>query len=103
MINLIPYDRKNPDMAKRAAELSRNMIKVWKSKGWGVFRTHVGLMDQAADTYDFNDGALWKLNEKIHNVLDPNGILAPGKSGVWPESYDKSQWVMGREYMEGGK
>lgn len=86
-------------MPKRAAWLARTLIRVWKENGWSVFRTHVGLMDQAANMFDFNDGALWKLHEKIHNQLDPNGILAPGKSGVWPESYDKSQWVLGKEYM----
>ncbi|KAJ4421743.1 hypothetical protein N0V82_003587 [Gnomoniopsis sp. IMI 355080] len=96
---LITYDRKHPDMPKRAAWLARTLVKVWKENGWTVFRTHVGLMDQVADMFDFNDGALWKLHEKIHNKLDPNGILAPGKSGVWPEGYDKSQWVMGKEYM----
>ncbi len=33
-------------------------------------------MDQVASTYSWNDGALMKLNERIKDALDPNGILA---------------------------
>ena len=25
--------------------------------------------------------------ETIKDTLDPNGILAPGKSGIWPRRY----------------
>jgi FAD/FMN-containing dehydrogenase len=41
-------------------------------------------MDQVARTYDFNGGALMRMNERVKDVLDPNGILAPGKNGIWP-------------------
>ena len=33
----------------------------------------------------WNGGALRKLNETVKDALDPNGILAPGKSGIWPK------------------
>ena len=42
-------------------------------------------MDLVADSYDWGGGALKKLNEKVKDALDPNGILAPGKSGIWPK------------------
>jgi hypothetical protein len=40
-------------------------------------------MDHVAGTYDWNGGALLKLNQKVKDALDPNGVLAPGKSGIW--------------------
>jgi 4-cresol dehydrogenase (hydroxylating) len=40
-------------------------------------------MDLIAGTYDFNNGAMGRLNNKLKATLDPNGILAPGKSGIW--------------------
>lgn len=51
-------------------------------------------MDQIADTYNFNDNAQMKLNENIKNALDPKGILAPGKNGIWPSTYDKQAWKL---------
>jgi hypothetical protein len=51
-------------------------------------------MDQIAGTYNFNDNANMKLNEEIKNALDPKGILAPGKNGIWPATYDKRAWVI---------
>jgi 4-cresol dehydrogenase (hydroxylating) len=42
-----------------------------------------------ADCYDYNNHALRRLNERIKNALDPAGILAPGKSGIWPSAYRK--------------
>ena len=41
-------------------------------------------MDLAAAQYDFNDHALMRLSGTIKTALDPNGILSPGKQGIWP-------------------
>lgn len=49
-------------------------------------------MDQVAETYDFNDNAKMKLDEQLKNTLDPKGILAPGKNGVWPKNYNREEW-----------
>ena len=45
-------------------------------------------MSSVAETYDFNDHAIGKLNETIKNVLDPNDILAPGKNGIGGKKYN---------------
>ncbi len=42
-------------------------------------------MDQIANVYNWGNGAALKFNEELKDALDPNGILAPGKSGIWPK------------------
>ncbi len=34
-------------------------------------------------TFDDNDGTLLRCHERITDALDPNGIMAPGKPGIW--------------------
>lgn len=51
-------------------------------------------MDQIAETYNWNENILMKFNERIKNAVDPKGILAPGKSGVWPAAYPKSVYKL---------
>jgi 4-cresol dehydrogenase (hydroxylating) len=62
-------------------------VKDATEKRYGEYRTHIDYMDLVASTYDFNDNALRRTNEAIKDTLDPNGILAPGKSGIWPKRY----------------
>ena len=40
-----------------------------------------------SDQNDFNNYAYRRFLETIKDALDPNGILSPGKMGVWPEKY----------------
>ena len=51
-------------------------------------------MDDVAETYSFNNNINMRLNEWIKDSVDPNGIIAPGKNGVWPRGYrvQAQQW-----------
>jgi 4-cresol dehydrogenase (hydroxylating) len=41
--------------------------------------------DQVAKTYSFNDNSLLHFQELLKDAADPNGIIAPGRGGVWPK------------------
>lgn len=83
-VNAMIFNKDDPEMMKKVDPFFRTLVKDAEAQGYGEYRTHLDYMDLVAKTYSFNDNALLKLNEKVKDALDPNGILAPGKSGIWP-------------------
>lgn len=90
----IVYDRGDPERRSAALKCLRAMVDDAAKLGYGEYRTHLALMDQVAGTYSWGDGALMKFNEKLKDCLDPKGILAPGRCGIWPERYRGRGWEM---------
>ncbi|KAF4982851.1 hypothetical protein FZEAL_1601 [Fusarium zealandicum] len=88
------FDRMDEDSCRRAHKLISTLIEDAANRGWGEYRTHLALMDQIAQTYSFNDNAQMHLNTTIKNALDPKGILAPGKNGIWPKNYDPKKYAI---------
>jgi len=86
-VNAVLLNKDDPDLMKRVDPFLRTLIADAKAQGYGEYRTHLDYMDTVAATYDFNDGAMLRLNEKVKNALDPAGIIAPGKSGIWPTAF----------------
>jgi 4-cresol dehydrogenase (hydroxylating) len=83
-VNAMIFDQDDPAMMARIDPFFRTLVADAKAHGYGEYRTHLDYMDLVASSYDWNGSALLKLNEKVKDALDPNGILAPGKSGIWP-------------------
>lgn len=91
IVNMV-YDRGDPTSRANAYACMRAMVDDAAKEGYGEYRTHLLLADQVAGTYSWNNHAQMRFNETLKDALDPNGILAPGRSGVWPRRYRGKAW-----------
>ena len=89
-VNAIQFNKDDPAMMQRVDPFLEALIADARTRGYCEYRTHLDYMDAVADTYDFNDHALRRLNQRVKDALDPAGVIAPGKSGVWPSAHPKA-------------
>lgn len=83
MVNMIPFNVQDETQVGAAYAHARHMVATAGKLGYGEYRAHLSFMDLAADQFGYNDHAQRRFNEAIKDTLDPNGIIAPGKSGIW--------------------
>lgn len=74
------FDKSDPAEEQKADTCYREMVTRFGEQGWASYRTGVPSMDLVAAQYgqvnrDFN--------KLLKNAIDPKGILAPGKSGIY--------------------
>jgi 4-cresol dehydrogenase (hydroxylating) len=73
------FDKSDPEQEKKADACYRELVTSFGKKGWASYRTGVNSMELVAQQYgqvnrDFN--------KLLKNAIDPNGVIAPGKSGI---------------------
>ena len=83
-IMAFPISRTNVEQNRRSREAFRHLVKVAAEHGWGEYRTAPAFQDDVMAAYSYNDHSLLRLHETIKDAVDPNGILAAGRSGIWP-------------------
>jgi 4-cresol dehydrogenase (hydroxylating) len=88
-IYLFPFfiSRSNKELNKQVYEQFIQLVKIGAKHGWTEYRAAPLFQDLVASTYSFNDGALLRFQNKLKDAIDPNGILAPGRGGIWPKRY----------------
>jgi len=85
-VTMVIFDTKNEAQARAAYDVSKKLVVEAAKSGFGEYRAHLDFMDLAAEQYSFNNHAYRRFCETLKDALDPNGILAPGKQGIWPKS-----------------
>jgi (+)-pinoresinol hydroxylase len=75
---------------KRRRDIFKRLVDTCGEKGWAEYRTPPAFQDIVMGQYSFNDHVLRRFHETIKDAIDPNGILSPGKSGIWPRHLRKA-------------
>jgi 4-cresol dehydrogenase (hydroxylating) len=90
-VTMVIFDTSNEAEVRRAYDTSRLLVRECAKHGYGEYRAHLDFMDLAAEQYSFGDHAYLRFAETIKDAVDPNGILSPGKQGIWPRSYREAR------------
>jgi 4-cresol dehydrogenase (hydroxylating) len=69
-INMLMYDRDNAQQVANIRKLFNALITQTAQAGYGEYRTHLGWMDPVNATFNFNDHAQRRLNERsrMHSI-----------------------------------
>jgi 4-cresol dehydrogenase (hydroxylating) len=70
---------------RKARAFFRHLITLAAQHGWGEYRAHPVFMEEVMGVYSFNDHALRRFHQMLKDALDPEGILAAGRYGIWPK------------------
>ena len=84
MVSPLLYDTTNEAQVKAAYDVYRRLVRLTGEAGYGLYRGHIGFMDDIAAQYGWGDHAMLRLYGTLKHALDPDGILSPGKQGIWP-------------------
>ena len=76
---------------QKSRDLFKRLVEACGAKGFGEYRAHAAFQTEAMAQYSFSDNAMLKFYETIKDAIDPNGILSPGKSGIWPKRLRATQ------------
>lgn len=68
----------------RRREVFRALVTACGQKGWGEYRAPVIFQDDAQAQFSFNNHVHRRFIETLYAAVDPNGILSPGRMGIWP-------------------
>ena len=70
---------------RRRREIFKQLARACGDRGWAEYRSAPAFQDVVMAQYSYNNNVLRRFHETIKDAVDPNGILAPGKSGIWPK------------------
>ncbi|KAF2031735.1 FAD-linked oxidase-like protein [Setomelanomma holmii] len=90
-VNMFTFDKTNAEHRRAVQAIFDNLFEEGRKRGYSKYRSHVRAMDRVASLYNFNDHAYRRFVESIKDAVDPNGILSPGKQGIWPKRFRQNE------------
>ena len=65
------------------------VVQIAAENGWSEYRTAPAFYDLIMNVFSFNNHALRRFHESVKDAIDPNGIISPGRYGIWPKHLRK--------------
>jgi len=87
VVAVIPFMMTDPEQVEAGYRVARKLVKEMGKLGYGEFRAHLDYMDDAREVHSFGDHAYRRFIERIKDAIDPNGVIMPGRHGIWPSRY----------------
>jgi 4-cresol dehydrogenase (hydroxylating) flavoprotein subunit len=84
---MVIFDTKDEPQVRRSYDAASLLVQDAAKQGYGEYRAHLNFMDLASEQYSFNDHVYKRFCETIKDAVDPNGILSPGRHGIWPAAF----------------
>lgn len=78
------YDRTNEEETQRADACFAELLDEFEKEGYAVYRVNTRFQERVAQSYG---KAKRDLEHAIKRAVDPNNILAPGRSGIDLDTY----------------
>lgn len=86
IVGTIVQTWRDPAKNARSREVFSRIVERFAEHGWGTYRTAPAFQDQVVKGFSYNNNALLRFQEKLKDGIDPNGIISPGRYGIWPAS-----------------
>jgi 4-cresol dehydrogenase (hydroxylating) len=88
---VIALTKGTPDANAKARRLYGIYLKNMTAAGFAPYRASPAMQDLLAGSFSYNDNALLRFHERLKDAADPNGVIAPGRYGVWPKAMRKGR------------
>ena len=84
-VGVVWTQRDNPAGNLKARAEYEGLLTRMAAAGFTPYRTNPNSHDLLIRQFSFNNHALLRFQEALKDAADPNGILAPGRYGLWPK------------------
>jgi (+)-pinoresinol hydroxylase len=86
MITGLPISRTDNSINERSMRAYNRAIAECGANGMGEYRAPPAFADAIQKAYSYNDNIQLRYAQKLKDATDPNGIIAPGRGGIWPKN-----------------
>jgi 4-cresol dehydrogenase (hydroxylating) len=86
-----PLSRSDRSVNQTSIAAFTQIMEAAAKNGWGEYRAPPLFADKIMNSYSYNDHVLRRFCETLKDSVDPNGILAAGRGGIWPKHLRKDK------------